>query len=153
MNHEHFMDMALKASEDAYAQGNWPIGCVIVRDGVVVGRGQNEMVTRKDITWHAENAAIRDAQTRLGTTDLSGTTLYATMEPCPMCAWAIKLAGIRSMVLALRYATLKRTDLGTYSMETFGRMLDWQFELVSGVREAEYLALRLRWGKDPVRKD
>jgi tRNA(Arg) A34 adenosine deaminase TadA len=153
MNHEYFMDMALKASEEAYGLGNWPVAAVIVRDGVVVGTGQNEMVTRKDITWHAENAAIRDAQSRLGTTDLSAATLYATMEPCPMCAWSIRLSGIRRMVLALRHATLRRTDMGSYSMEAFGRMVGWDFELVSGVREAEYLALRKRWGKDPVKKD
>jgi tRNA(adenine34) deaminase len=153
MNHEYFMDMALKASEEAYRLGNWPVGSVIVRDGVVVGAGQNEMNTRKDITWHAENAAIRDAQARLGTTDLSDTVLYATMEPCPMCAWSIKLAGIHRMVLAVRHATLRRTDMGTYSMESFGRMVGWEFDLVSGVREAEYLALRRQWGKDSVRKD
>ena len=153
MYHEYFMDMALRASEEAHRLGNWPVGSVIVMDGAVVGTGQNEMVTRKDITWHAENAAIRDAQARLGTTDLSDTTLYATMEPCPMCAWAIKLAGIRRMVLAVRHATLKRTDMGTYSLESFGRMVGWEFELVSGIREGEYIALRRQWGKDPVRKD
>lgn len=153
MNHEYFMDMAIRASEEAYRLGNWPVGAVIVRDGVVVGAGQNEMTTRLDVTAHAENAAIRDAQARLGTTDLSGTVIYATMEPCPMCAWSIRIAGIRSMVLALRHATLKRTDMGDYSLESFGRMVGWEFELVSGVREAEYLALRKKWGKDPVRKD
>ena len=64
------------------------------------------------------------------------------MEPCPMCAWAIRIAGIDRVVLALRHATLKRTDLGAYNLEAFAAMVGWQVEITQGVREAEYLALR-----------
>lgn len=140
--YEEMMDQALADSREAHLRGDWPVAALVVKDGRIVGRGQNEQVTRVDVTWHAETAAIRDAQHRLGTSDLSGCTLVGPMEPCPMCAWAIRIAGINRLVLALRYATLKRTDLGTYDVESFARMVDWPLELTQGVREAEYLALR-----------
>ena len=150
MDHDFYMTEAIALAREAYARGDWPAGALIVRDSAIAGRGQNEQVTRTDIVWHAETAAIRDAMACLGTTDLSGATLYATMEPCPMCAGAISLARIDRLVLALRHATLKRTDLGAYTLEAFGRLVGWEFELISGVKEAEYLALRRAWGRDAV---
>ncbi len=143
--HESFMDQALADSREAHRRGDWPVAAVIVKDGRIIGRGQNQQITCTDVTWHAETAAIRDAQANLGSSDLAGCTLYGPMEPCPMCAWAIRIAGINRLVLALRYATLKRTDLGSYNVEAFAKMMDWPLELTQGVREAEYLALRGPW--------
>lgn len=74
-----------------------PFGCVIVKDGVIVGRGHNEVVKRNDPTCHGEMMAIRNACETLGTFDLSGCELYTTAEPCPMCAGAIKWADIRKV--------------------------------------------------------
>jgi tRNA(adenine34) deaminase len=145
MTHEDYMDIALAAALEAHDRGDWPVASLIVKDGEIIGRGQNEQITRTDVTWHAETAAIRDAQQNLGTSDLSGCTLYGPMEPCPMCAWAIRIAGIDRLVLALRHATLKRTDMGVYSLESFARMVGWQVEIIQNVREAEYLALRRSW--------
>ena len=68
-----------------------------------------------------------------------------------MCAGAMKLAGIARLVLGTRHATLRRTDLGAYSVETFCRMTGYDLALTTGVREAECTALRRRSGKDPVR--
>jgi len=140
--HDNFMDQALADSREALRRGDWPVAALIVQDGRVVGRGQNEQISRTDVTWHAETAAIRDAQHNLGSSDLSGCTLYGPMEPCPMCAFAIRIAGINHVVLALRHATLKRTDLGSYSLEAFAAMVGWHVDIAQGVREAEYLALR-----------
>ena len=140
--HDNFMGQALADSREALRRGDWPVAALIVQDGRVVGRGQNEQVSRTDVTWHAETAAIRDAQHNLGSSDLSGCTLYGPMEPCPMCAFAIRIAGINHVVLALRHATLRRTDLGSYSLEAFAAMLGWHVDITQGVREAEYLALR-----------
>lgn len=136
------MDQALADSREAQQRGDWPVAALIVKDGRVIGRGQNEQISRTDVTWHAETAAIRDAQHKLGSSDLSGCTLYGPMEPCPMCAFAIRITGIDHVVLALRHAKLKRTDLGSYSLETFAAMVGWQVQITQGVREAEYLALR-----------
>ena len=151
MDHEKYMAEAIALAREAYARGDWPSAAVIVRDGEIIARGANSQNTRSDITRHAETAAIHEAQTSLRTLDLSGTTFYATMEPCPMCAGAMHLARVDRIVLALRHATIRRTDLGAYTLESFGRLVGWEFDLVTGVREAEYLALRREWGQDRTR--
>lgn len=71
-----------------------PFGCVIVRDGKIVGRGHNMVLANTDSTAHGEITAIRDAEKNLGTFDLSGCVLYTTGEPCPMCLYAIMWARI-----------------------------------------------------------
>lgn len=152
MNDEHWMDMALQEAEAALARGDWPVAAVLVRDGKLVGVGANREVTGRDISRHAEMEAIRDAFAKLGTSDLSGTVMYCTMECCPMCAFAVKLAKVKRIVLGLRHADLQRSDLGRYSLETFAELIGGWIELQTGVRTAECLALRLRWGQDQVRK-
>ena len=144
-SHEHYMAQAIALSREAYNRGDWPVAALIVKDDVVIGSGQNRQITRTDVTWHAETDAIRDAMSQLDSTDLSGAVLYAPMEPCPMCAWAIRLAGIRTMVVALRHAAIGRTDLGEYSMERFGSLMHWQFEMTCGVMEEDYRSLRTEW--------
>lgn len=93
-----FMDSAL---EEAYAGiragDGGPFGSVVVKDGKIVGRGHNGVVSHKDPTLHGEVAAIRDACKNLDTFDLSGCDLYTTAEPCPMCLGACLWAGIRAI--------------------------------------------------------
>jgi len=92
---DRFMDEAVKEAYDGIGRGDGgPFGCVIVRDGVIVGRGHNRVVSGKDPTLHGEICAIRDACAALDTFDLSGCELYTTGEPCPMCLGAILWAGI-----------------------------------------------------------
>ena len=152
MNHDHYMGLALRAGEEAMARGDWPTGSVVVLDDKVVGTGQNRQVSLNDITVHAETDALRDSFKKQRTTDLSGATIYTSMEPCPMCAEAMRMARVSRIVLGLRHADLKRTDLGTYSIEAYCKMLAWPLEIVTGVRHAECLQLRTRWGKDKVAK-
>ena len=71
-----------------------PFGCVIVKDGKIVGRGHNMVLKNNDSTAHGEISAIRNAEESLGTYDLSGCVLYTTGEPCPMCLYAILWANI-----------------------------------------------------------
>ena len=151
MNDNECMDLALRHAGEAFARGDWPVGSVIVRDGVVLASGQNRQNTEGDVTIHAELDAIRSAIRAHGAPRVAGATVYSTMEPCPMCAWALRLAGIRRLVLGTRHATLKRTDMGTYSVESFCALVGYDLELTAGVREAECTALRRRWGKDQVR--
>ena len=99
MDHEHFMGEALRLAQEAIADGDVPVGCVIVRDGQIVGRGRNRREANGDATAHAEVEAIRDACARLGSWRLHGCTLYVTLEPCPMCAGAI----INARLEAVRY--------------------------------------------------
>jgi tRNA(adenine34) deaminase len=146
-----YMDLALRYAEEAFARGDWPVAALVVRDGDVLANGQNRQNTEADVTWHAEVDAIRAAARAHGAERVAGATVYTTMEPCPMCAGAMKLAGVRRLVLGARHATLRRSDLGDYSIETFCRLTGFELTVVAGVREAECLELRRRWGKDSVR--
>jgi tRNA(adenine34) deaminase len=145
------MDLALREAQDALTRGDWPVGSVLVRDGVVLATGQNRQNTEGDVTWHAEFEAMRRATREHGVESLAGATVYSTMEPCPMCAGAMKLARIARLVLGTRHATLGRTDLGRYSIEAFCQLAGYDLDLTAGVRESECTALRRRWGKDPAR--
>ncbi len=89
MKHEDYMNRALELAKKAAENGDVPVGCVIVKDGVIVGEGYNRREAGDDATAHAEVDAIRAACTRLGTWRLHGAVLYVTLEPCPMCAGAI----------------------------------------------------------------
>jgi len=154
MTDPDYMRLALAQAEDAYARGDWPVGAVIVKDGVVLATGQNRQLTERNLLVHAETDAIRNAEAGHGLEMLAGATLYATMEPCPMCAWAIRAARLRRLVLGLRHATLRRTDMGRYAVEPFYEMVGFgELTLSTGVLEAECLALRRRWGKDQVARD
>ena len=84
-----FMRMALRQAQIAFDMKEIPIGCVIVKDGVVIGKGYNQVEQLKDATAHAEIIAIGTAASTLDNWRLDGCTLYVTLEPCPMCAGAI----------------------------------------------------------------
>ena len=99
MNHEYFMAEALRLAREAVADGDVPVGCVIVRDGEIIGRGRNRREGDSDATAHAEVEAIREACARLDSWRLHGCTLYVTLEPCPMCAGAI----INARIEEIRY--------------------------------------------------
>jgi tRNA(adenine34) deaminase len=92
-----FMDLALKAAENAANAGEVPIGCVVVLNGEVIATAANRTLTDRDPTAHAEILAIRQATSRLGTERLVDCDLYVTLEPCTMCAAAISFARIRRL--------------------------------------------------------
>lgn len=96
-----FMGEALKEAQLALAQGEIPVGCVVVRDGRIIGRGHNEKEGRRDPSAHAEVLAIRQACAALDNWRLNGCTLYVTLEPCPMCASLITQSRIREVHVAL----------------------------------------------------
>jgi tRNA(adenine34) deaminase len=86
---DHFMQRALQLAAKARDRAEVPVGAVLVRDGAVLTEACNEVETRQDATAHAEMLAIAEAQALLKTWRLTGTTLYVTKEPCPMCAGAL----------------------------------------------------------------
>jgi tRNA(adenine34) deaminase len=92
-----FMDLALKAAENAAKSGEVPIGCVIVRDHTVIASASNRTLTDRDPTAHAELLAIRDAARKTGSERLVDCDLYVTLEPCTMCAAAISFARVRRL--------------------------------------------------------
>jgi tRNA(adenine34) deaminase len=92
-----FMDLALKAAENASNAGEVPIGAVIVRDNRPIASAGNRTLTDRDPTAHAEILAIREAAKLLGSERLVDCDLYVTLEPCTMCAGAISFARIRRL--------------------------------------------------------
>ncbi|MBT2987711.1 MAG: tRNA adenosine(34) deaminase TadA [Candidatus Thiodiazotropha sp. (ex Ctena orbiculata)] len=93
-----FMQQALLLAERAESQGEVPVGAVVVLDDQIVGEGWNQPIGRQDPTAHAEIVALRDAAARLGNYRLPDSTLYVTLEPCPMCAGAIVHARVARVV-------------------------------------------------------
>ena len=94
MDHKDYMRRALELAAQAAAEGDVPVGCVIVRDGQIIGEGRNRREENGDATAHAELEAIRDACRRVGSWRLHRCTMYVTLEPCPMCAGGILNARI-----------------------------------------------------------
>ena len=97
MDHQTYMARALELAAQAAQVGDVPVGCVIVRDGEIIGEGRNRREENGDATAHAELEAIRDACQRVGSWRLHGCTLYVTLEPCPMGAGGIINARIEQV--------------------------------------------------------
>ena len=97
-NHAHFMSLALREATRAYEVNEVPIGCVIVSNGQVIAKGFNQTIQLNDATAHAEIIALTSAFTYLNTRILKDCTLYVTIEPCAMCAGAIRWAQLGTLV-------------------------------------------------------
>ncbi len=98
MTDADFMREALLLAQQAEGLGEVPVGAVVAKDGVVIGRGYNQPVSAHDPTAHAEVVAMRDAAARIGNYRLVGCELYVTLEPCVMCAGAIMHARVGRVV-------------------------------------------------------
>ncbi len=95
-----FLAEAIDLARANIGKGGRPFGAVPARDGAVVATGVNEIVASNDPTAHAEMMAIRAASRKLGSPDLSGSTVYASGHPCPMCMAAMRMAGVKSVFYA-----------------------------------------------------
>ncbi|MFA7350173.1 MAG: tRNA adenosine(34) deaminase TadA [Methylotenera sp.] len=93
-----FMQQALELARIAADAGEVPVGAIVVKDGVIIGRGSNAPISTSDPTAHAEIRAMRDAATHLGNYRLVDCTLYVTLEPCAMCTGAIQHARIARLI-------------------------------------------------------
>ena len=103
---EYYMEEALTLAREAADAGEVPVGCVIVRNGQIVGRGRNRREEKHATASHAEMEAIAQANETLGTWRLDECELYVTLEPCPMCAGAILNARIRRVWYGARDAAM-----------------------------------------------
>ena len=133
-----FMDEALALAAEAAAEGEVPVGCVIVRNGCIVGRGRNRRETHKTALGHAEIEAIYDANRNLGGWRLWDCTLYVTLEPCPMCAGAIVNARIPRVVFGASDA--KCGACGSVC-DIFSMEFNHHPTVTKGIREEEAAAL------------
>lgn len=100
--HEKYMREAIRQARKAYSLGEVPIGCVIVYQDKIIGRGYNRRNTDKNTLAHAEITAIRKASRKIGDWRLEDCTLYVTLEPCQMCSGAIVQARISKLVMGCK---------------------------------------------------
>ena len=147
---EKYMKLALKQAQKAYTLGEVPIGCVIVQNDKVIGRGYNRRNTDKNTLAHAEITAIRKASKKVGDWRLEDCVLYVTLEPCQMCSGAIVQARIPRVVIGCMNpkAGCAGSILNVLQMPEFNHQVDTQ----RGVLEEEcsemlkrfFVELRLR---------
>lgn len=136
---EKYMKEALRQAKKAYKLDETPIGCVIVCEGKIIGRGYNRRNTDKSPLSHAEISAIRKASRKLGDWRLEGCTLYVTLEPCQMCAGAIIQSRVTRVVVGCMNpkAGCAGSVLNLLDVKAFNH----QAELTTGVLEEECSAL------------
>ncbi|WP_343247594.1 tRNA adenosine(34) deaminase TadA [Diplocloster hominis] len=132
---EKYMKEALRQAKKAYALGEVPIGCVIVCDGKIIGRGYNRRNTDKNTLNHAEITAIRKASKKTGDWRLEGCTIYITLEPCQMCSGAIVQSRMDRAVIGCMNpkAGCAGSILNILQMKEFNH----QVEITYGVLEEE----------------
>ena len=147
--HERFMRAALEEAAIARDERNMAVGAVIARDGQILARGHNQVSSTFDITAHAEAAIIRTLMmttrqlnpgSQANSGPLAGSTLYATVEPCPMCCWVTCIAGISTIVLGARHADL-RIPFGRYTIEQLIALTERNITLVTGILTDECIAM------------
>ena len=141
-----YMKEAIKQAKKAYALEETPIGCVIVHEGKIIGRGYNRRNTDKNTLAHAEIAAIRKASKKLGDWRLEDCTLYVTLEPCQMCAGAIVQSRITRVVAGCMNpkAGCAGSVINLLQMDEFNH----QVELTTGVLEEECSGLMKQFFKE-----
>ncbi len=132
---ESFLEQALSLAHQAEQSGEVPVGAVVVLDGCVIGRGHNCPIAQHDPTAHAEMIAIREASKTIGNYRLDGATLYATLEPCVMCAGALVNARIARLVFGAR--DLRFGGVRSKFRLADADVLNHRVEIVEGVLGAE----------------
>jgi tRNA(adenine34) deaminase len=134
-----FMQRALELARAAEAEGEVPVGAVLVKDGEIVAEGFNQPISSCDPTAHAEIVALRGAAASVENYRIPGTTLYVTLEPCPMCAGAMVHARVERLVFAA--ADPRTGSAGSVFDLVRSEELNHRLEVDSGVLADESAAL------------
>lgn len=113
---DQFMKKAIQLAVDNVEQGGQPFGAVIVRSNEIISEGVNELHIKHDVSGHAELLAMRRAQEKLQTLDLSDCTMYASGEPCAMCLTAMYFAGIKTVYYSASVDDAEKAGLGKSKM-------------------------------------
>jgi tRNA(adenine34) deaminase len=136
---ERLMAEALRLARAGAGGGEVPVGAVVAIDGRIVGRGSNSPIARNDPTAHAEIIALREAAAAIGNYRLERATLYATLEPCVMCAGALVAARVERLVFAAR--DLRFGGVRSKFRLADSDLLNHSVEIVEGVLAAECVEL------------
>jgi tRNA(adenine34) deaminase len=132
---ESFLELALALAREAEQKGEVPVGAIVVHDAKVIGRGYNQPISLHDPTAHAEMIALREAGQTIKNYRLDGVTLYATLEPCVMCAGAIVNARVARLVFGAR--DLRFGGVRSKFRLADADVLNHRVEIVEGVLGAE----------------
>lgn len=135
--HEKFMKEAIKEAKYGLEEGDVPIGAVIVFDGKIIAKSHNQVEKLKDPTAHAEMIAITQAANFLNNWRLNNTTLYVTLEPCPMCIGAILLSRISCLVYSID-SDKYNENKNIYFPELKTYFKDKKIEVIKGILDSEY---------------
>jgi tRNA(adenine34) deaminase len=138
-----FMTEAIELARQAEANGEVPVGAVLVVDGQVLGRGFNSPIRLNDPTAHAEIIALREAAVALGNYRLPSATLYATLEPCVMCAGALVAARVRRLVFGAR--DLRFGGVRSKFQVADSELLNHRIEITEGVLGGECVGMVKRF--------
>jgi tRNA(adenine34) deaminase len=140
---EDYLREALDLAREAERGGEVPVGALVVLDGGVIGRGRNSPIARNDPTAHAEILALREAAAATGNYRLEGATMYATLEPCVMCAGALVAARVSRLVFGAR--DLRFGGVRSKFQLADTDVLNHRVQIVEGVLGAECAELMQRF--------
>jgi tRNA(adenine34) deaminase len=144
INDELFMEEALKEAKLASLEDEVPVGAVIVLDGKIISRGHNTRKKDNQISHHAEINAIESAESNLGYLPLFGATIYVTLEPCPMCAYAIMDSHIERVV----YGTVDLNKGEITTLDIFNKSLGSKVEVCGNIKQEECRDILKKFFKD-----
>ena len=137
--HEYYMRLALKQARKALKNCDVPVGCVVVYNNEIIGRGYNQVEKRNNSTAHAEMLAIKQAINKYGHKHLLDCDIYVSLEPCSMCAGAIVLARIKNVIYG---ASVSKTGAcGSVMNIVRHNLLNHRCNVISGVLETESTSL------------
>ena len=150
---EKFIRRCIDLADKAVKMGDLPFGSVVVLDDKIISEGYNEAFNKKEVCRHAEMVALIDAQKKLNEQELSKSTIYSSVEPCPMCSFAIRELKIKRIVFGLhspfmggytRWDVLKDTGMSTTLSDFFGKPPTIQTDVL----KEEVKEGWKRWNKD-----
>jgi len=130
---EYYLNEALLEAKKAFDENEVPIGAIVVIDDEIVGRGHNTREQKALVYGHAEINAIIDAEKRTGTVILDNATIYTTLEPCPMCSYAIMEAHIKRIV----YSAIDEKRGGISKLDIFNKNLGPKVEICANIYSEE----------------
>ncbi len=151
MEHKKFMEIAIDQARQGIREGQTPFGACLVRDETVIARGHNSVWQTTDITAHAEIRTIRQACRDVGIVDFTGSTIYSTCEPCPMCFSAIHWARISRIVYGASIddaeaAGFNELHISNEQLKSLGNL---EVEIIPGVLVDECRRLFTEWEEQP----
>ena len=144
INDEFYMEEALKEAKLAALESEVPVGAIIVLNGEIISRGHNTRKKDNSISHHAEINAIECAEAKFGYLPLFNATIYVTLEPCPMCAYAIMDAHISKVV----YGTSDPNKGAITKLDIFNKSLGSKVEVCGNIKQEECSKILIDWFKD-----